>query len=565
MLSRALNTAWTLTCRREAARFREATRDIEVAQAQRFRRILNDNVNSWFGRRHRFAEIRNVNDFRARVPLSDHENYRGPIERIARGETGVLTSEPITLLEPTSGSSGPEKLIPYTATLRREFQRGLAPWICDLFATHPRAARGRAYWSISPAFGNRRRTQGGIPIGFDDDSAYLGRVGRRTADRLMVRPPGIARVADLDAFRYCTLLWLMHAGDLSLISVWSPTFLSTLLEGLTPWTDRLIHDVRNGTVSPPATIDPSLLATMQASIRPDPRRAEELSSIFSISTAPADVTGLIWPRLALISCWGDRAAAGHLEDLRSLFPAVPIQPKGLLSTEAFVTFPLGNRDGAALALRSHYFEFEQPDGTIHQAHELEPGGAYAVIVTTGGGLYRYRLHDLVEVTGFHNRCPLLRLVGRTNQVSDLVGEKLSDDFAREALDRAFTRAPLPHRHRMLAPALKPIPHYQLYLQTPNHDDPQLAELEQALEAELERNPHYRYAVHLRQLGPVRILPHPEAGDLRALHERARIAAGQKLGDIKPAALETRLDVVRELERLTRVDSNDDALRVRQPA
>src|SRR6266852_4437688 len=84
----------------------------------------------------------------------------GPAARafagIAAGEPNVLTRDPVLLLEPTSGSTGGEKLIPYTASLRREFQRAVAAWIGDLFRQRPAVRRGRAYWSLSPVFGPRR-------------------------------------------------------------------------------------------------------------------------------------------------------------------------------------------------------------------------------------------------------------------------------------------------------------------------------------------------------------------------------------------------------------------------
>ena len=44
------------------------------------------------------------------------------IERIGRGEPNVLTTEPVLMMEKTSGSSGAAKYIPYTRSLRREFQ-----------------------------------------------------------------------------------------------------------------------------------------------------------------------------------------------------------------------------------------------------------------------------------------------------------------------------------------------------------------------------------------------------------------------------------------------------------
>lgn len=37
---------------------------------------------------------------------------------------------------------------------------------------------------------------------------------------------------------------------------------------------------------------------------------------------------------------------------------------------------------------------------------------------TDGGLYRYRLHDLVRVTGFYNQAPCLEFLGRDSLVSD---------------------------------------------------------------------------------------------------------------------------------------------------
>ena len=61
------------------------------------------------------------------------------------------------------------------------------------------------------------------------------------------------------------------------------------------------------------------------------------------------------------------------------------------------------------------------------------------MVTTGGGLYRYQLHDEVEVVDFENECPLVRFVGKSDRVCDLVGEKLADAHVRGALERIFAR------------------------------------------------------------------------------------------------------------------------------
>jgi hypothetical protein len=178
------------------------------------------------------------------VPLSSYDDYAAYLDRIAAGASNVLTRERVLLLEPTSGSTGGEKLIPYTAGLRHEFQRGVATWIADLFGQRPAVRQGRAYWSISPAAGSRRRTPGGIPIGFDDDAAYLGTVERLALDRLLIVPAAVARLADPESFQYCTLFHLLAAGDLALMSIWNPTFLTALLTPLHDWAEPAACRVR---------------------------------------------------------------------------------------------------------------------------------------------------------------------------------------------------------------------------------------------------------------------------------------------------------------------------------
>jgi hypothetical protein len=124
----------------------------------------------------------------------------------------------------------------------------------------------------------------------------------------------------------------------------------------------------------------------------------------------------------------------------------------LISTECFVSLPLTGRAGAVLALRSHFLEFV-PHGSEDEtllAHELDEGGRYSVVVTTGDGLYRYRMGDIVEVTGRFERCPLIRFFGKEDLVSGRFGEKLDERHVREALRVALARHAPDARFAMLA-------------------------------------------------------------------------------------------------------------------
>ncbi len=523
-----LNTAWMGKCLPAAWAFERGTRRVAAAQARVLEEIVRPNRDTAFGRAHGFADIRGPRDFQARVPLSTYESYAEAVRRIAAGEAGVLTRERVLLLEPTSGSTGGEKWIPCTAGLRRQFQAAVAAWVADLFRHRPAVRHGRAYWSISPALGPSRRTPSGIPIGFDDDAAYLGTLERRALDRLLAVPSAVARIADMEAFRYCTLLHLLRAEDLSFISVWNPTFLTALLAPLPTWIDRLCADLRRGSVS----------AGLGGRRSPQPRRAEQVAAAFR-GARLAESLAETWPRLALISCWTDASAGRYLGELKALFPQVEIQPKGLLATEGCVTIPRVSCPAPVLAIRSHFFEFQEGESEpwrCRLAHELERGGRYRVVLTTAGGLYRYQLQDEVEVAGFLNECPLLRFLGKADRTSDLVGEKLSEPHVRRVLDDLFAARKVSPRFALLVPVLGRPARYRLYLQGP--DLPAAAALAADLQQGLEENPHYRHAVRLGQLAPAEVAvldPRGEPGT--ALYERQCLSRGQRAGNIKPTSLD----------------------------
>ena len=86
-----------------------------------------------------------------------------------------------------------------------------------------------------------------------------------------------------------------------------------------------------------------------------------------------------------------------------------------------------------------FHEFETSGGDVLRLHELEDGEDYTVLVSQAAGLVRYRLGDQVRCEGRLGRVPCLRFLGRTEDVTDLVGEKLHERFVREALRTTVAR------------------------------------------------------------------------------------------------------------------------------
>jgi len=508
------NASWLAASIPEWLRFRRATANVEAAQRRLLDSYLDRNGTTGFGKAHDFTRLASWEDYSEHVPIRTFDQFQPWIERIAQGEDNVLTAEKVAMLEPSSGSSGPEKWVPYTRTLQAEYRRAVAAWMAQNFITTPGLMGGPAYWSLTPQLPEKAGSETRVPVGFDDDSAYLGGMAQRLVDRTLVTHPALRKIHDMQRFRHITLLLLLKCRDLRLISVWHPSYLLLLLEHLRRHWCGLLEDLRTG-----LRIDAPPLQ-----ISADPARGGELDRL-----GPDD-TAAIWPSLRMISCWGDAHAAGALEGIRASFPQVRVQPKGLVATEAFATLPFGEL--RPLAVRSHFFEFMDENGVAHPSWSVQQGRHYSIIVTTGGGLYRYRLQDRVEVTGYFRDAPSLRFLGKEDNVSDHFGEKLDETFVAACLKTVFDGFDLRPPFAMLAMDLPGNPPgYTLYLQC-NADTS--GDLAQQLELELCRNPHYELCVRLGQLRNLRIVNIAERGF--ETYTQVLVERGMRLGDIKPSPL-----------------------------
>ena len=78
-----------------------------------------------------------------------------------------------------------------------------------------------------------------------------------------------------------------------------------------------------------------------------------------------------------------------------------------------------------------------------EAHELEEGRDYFILLTTSGGLYRYDIHDVVRCVGFQGQAPLLEFLNKGKNFSNLTGEKLSEHQVIRAVEKSFRELHLP--------------------------------------------------------------------------------------------------------------------------
>ena len=147
------------------------------------------------------------------------------------------------------------------------------------------------------------------------------------------------------------------------------------------------------------------------------------------------------------------------------------------------------------------------DGALLFAHELKEGCKYFILPTTAFGLYRYHIHDLVRVTGFHHQTPLLEFLGKGAHFSSLTGEKLSEYHVTQSMLEVVRELDLSPATYALAPCWDDqLPYYGLFIERGDLPD---VERGRALAAALDRrlmqqNVEYADKRRSLRLGPIRL-------------------------------------------------------------
>ena len=196
--------------------------------------------------------------------------------------------------------------------------------------------------------------------------------------------------------------------------------------------------------------------------------------------------------------------------------------------------------GKIPCIQSHFYEFiDIQTGDIKLLGELELEKEYSILLTTQGGLYRYRIGDIVKVYSKYKNCPLLSFIGRENNISDFFGEKLNEQFIKEIISKLKINQKA--TFYMFTPYCnKDEFYYNMYYE----GKADIKQLSLLFEKELNKNYHYKYARDLNQLEHFRIKK-VKNGHKQYLENC--IKHGQKLGDIKPIIFSKNLHWYFEIE------------------
>jgi hypothetical protein len=379
-------------------------RDPMSAQRAVLARVLRENAGTTFGRRYGFDSLAGIEDYVARVPVHDYEALRPYVAaEIERGEPALTAEAPVRYAR-TSGTTGGAKDIPLTASYLRELQRIHRTSVAYQHRSCPEGFEGGIVAIVSSA--EEGVLANGKPYG-SASGMVAGNTPRIVREKFVV-PPAVLTIGD-SKLKYLTVLRLALARpDVTYLGAANPSTVLALMRLYREHERELLNELRQS----------------------HPHRAGELERL---RAARGELRLCdLWPDLRLLVTW-TCASAGIAVDAvrRELSPRTRIMELGYLASELRGTITLGRRAGSGLPTAdTHFFEFVERDRWDRGEPEyltldrLRKGLDYYVIVTTPSGLYRYFINDLVRVTGFLHRMPLLRFVQKGKGVTNITGEKL---------------------------------------------------------------------------------------------------------------------------------------------
>uniref|UniRef100_A0A0D9XSM4 Uncharacterized protein n=1 Tax=Leersia perrieri TaxID=77586 RepID=A0A0D9XSM4_9ORYZ len=399
--------------------------------------------------------------FKRRVPVVEYEDVKPYIERIANGApSSLISSKPITELLTSSGTSGGQpKLMPATEEEldRKTFLYNLLVPVMNKYVKGLDEGRGMYLLFVKPEV----TTPSGLTARPVLTSYYKSRHFRQRPDSPYTRytsPNEAILCADSCQSMYAQLLCGLARRDevLRVGAVFASAFLRAIKFLESHWRS-LCRDIRAGHVDRDAVTDVDLRLAVDQVIGDGggggkPELADAIEGE-CVGDSWEGIVRRIWPRTKYIDVIVTGSMAQYVPMLEFYGGGLPLVSTMYASSESYFGInlrPLDPPEEVVYTLLPNmcYYEFirvekdgdgeekEIAGGEVVGLVDVEVGGYYELVVTTFTGLYRYRVGDILQVSGFHNAAPQFRFVHRRNVVLSVDTDKTSEDDLLRAVTSA---------------------------------------------------------------------------------------------------------------------------------
>lgn len=397
-------------------------------------RILVKSYRTDFGRLHGLRPTMSVDEFRRAVPIHTYDDYQHWIEQIIAGNNDVLWPGRPMFFATTSGTTARNKTVPITHDFIDDYHVGTIASFRSMLLHTPRAVLGRILTLGGPS---RESWLGDVPVG--SITGILYETLPHFMHARLVVPPFVHNIPSQDEKLYIIARLALEARISGIITM-VPGALITLSNLINQSAESLISEIAHGTVRPLFSCSNDDRRMLLAHIRPNASRAKFLKGKLNAvgKLRPSD----IWP-IRGICAYVKLGSQAQWNRIMDDYAKPTIIDPGLVATEGRVSvglFPDAPYHAAIPV--SSFLELLPVDDQLSAIDaqqailpcEATPGNRYCPIISSANGLMRYRLDDVITVTGYAGRMPLIEYLGRLDDSLSLAGEKVCEAHFRAAVE-----------------------------------------------------------------------------------------------------------------------------------
>lgn len=406
----------------------------DVVSEKLLLKMIRKNQNTEFGKKYDFKNIKSIEDYQKKVPFTTYDDYREYLDRTAEtGEQNLITSDHIGFFAKTSGTTGVTKRIPVVDKSYKPYMQCVSGYFTMLtkLMKQKGISVGKGLNTVESEY---EVTKGGIREGFI--SAYALSSATLILPTICL-PKEIMGYGDDIDMKYIKARYALQDKDLIyLMSIFMST-LSDLMKYIFDNYQILVNDIKTGTIDKDVNIPQELREKLEKNLKPDPERAEELRQIF-LNEPNEGIIPKLWHKMTLIVSIGTGEFTPFTEKMHYYSGDQVTFCYGMYaSSEAIIATAVNPEDKDYLMVTDGgFFEFLPIDNEDSQpllSHQLEVGKLYEIVVTSLSGLYRYRIKDVIRVTGFIGKNPLIQFAYRKEQLINITGVKLTIEHITTAI------------------------------------------------------------------------------------------------------------------------------------
>ncbi|KAL0710386.1 hypothetical protein Bca4012_017364 [Brassica carinata] len=425
----------------------DLTSNVKQTQDNLLEEILTLNANTGYLRPFLHGSS-DKDTFKKNVPVTTYEDMKLFIDRIANGEPfDVISGTPITGFSLSSGTSGGKrKMSPcnnkYLENLN--FIYCYRSFVISKYIDGLEHGKGMVFNFCVP----EHTTPSGIPVSAATTLFFK-------SDYFKNRPPywhwsftspdEVILCSDNKQSLYCHLLCGIVQRD-EVVKV-GTAFVSTLVRVITflekHW-EEICTNIRYGRLSEWITDISCRDSVSKILGEPNP----ELADLIENECKQKSWEGIIprlWPKTKFIESIATGQMAQHIPTLEFYSNKLPLISSSYVSSETMFGInmnPLCKPQDVSYTFLPNmsYFEFLLVDAgdevEIVDLVDVKLGCHYEPLVTNHSGLHRYKMGDIVQVTGFYNSAPQFRFARRGNLVLSVHMEITTDQILLNAVTHA---------------------------------------------------------------------------------------------------------------------------------